>query len=78
MTWGKLSAGSMITAIILLVIAFKTAAVGIPQITSAGNEVNGTGVPFASFFASDGIVILALMGALILGVVGYLGYKTKR
>jgi len=39
--------------------------------TNVTNAV--TGIPFASLFSSNGIVILALLGAVILGVVTYFG-----
>jgi len=32
-----------------------------------------TGIPFAGIFNSNGIIVLALLGAVILGVVGYFG-----
>ena len=72
---GKIGLGvaSIISAVILLVLAFNVIAIGVPEISTAGDVVNATGLPFASLFASDGIVILAVMGALIMAVVGVLG-----
>jgi len=32
-----------------------------------------TGIPFASLFASNGIIVLALLGAVILGVIAFFG-----
>ena len=72
-----LSIAGIISGVILLVLAFNVIAVGVPEIQTAGDVVNATGAPFATFFASDGLMVLAVMGAVVLGVVGYLGLTKK-
>jgi hypothetical protein len=32
-----------------------------------------TGIPFASLFNANGVIVLALLGAVVLGVVAYFG-----
>jgi hypothetical protein len=83
-----LSLGSIIGAVIMLVIAFSALTSTIPTLNDAlGNLTwvdNGsgtlvsTGIPFVSLFGSNGIVVLALMGAVILGVVAYLGFTGSK
>jgi len=77
---GKMGIGvaSIISAVILLVLAFNVIAIGVPEISDAGDVVNATGLPFASFFASDGIIILAIMGGVILSVIGVIGLSKGR
>lgn len=68
----------IISGVILLVLAFNVAAVGLPLIVTAGGLINATGLPFATFFLSTGIVMIGLMGALILAVVKVLGLGSNR
>lgn len=62
-----------IYGIILLVVLFKVVAQLLPEAQDAGDELNSSGVPLGSFFASDGIVFLVIMaGILILVVRSYM------
>jgi hypothetical protein len=82
-----LSLGSIIGAVIMLVIAFSALTSTIPTLNDAlgnltwvtnGTHLVSTGIPFVSLFGSNGIVVLALMGAVILGVVAYLGFTGSK
>ena len=59
----------MIYLIVGFVVLFKLGATLIPEGQTAGDELNTSGVPLGSFFASDGIVWLLIMVALLLLVV---------
>jgi len=74
----NLSVAGVITGVILLVVLFKVLVVALPEVNTAGNELNGTGLPLASFFVSNGIIMLAIMGAVIVTVIGYISYKKGR
>jgi len=63
------NAGQMVTAIILLVIALKVFAVGLPEIADAGNEVSDTGYSLTSLFASDSVLLLAIVGGVLVAIV---------
>ena len=58
-----------IFAIILLVVAFKVYATMLPEAQTAGDELNSSGVPLGSLFASSGVVFLIIMAALIILIV---------
>lgn len=74
-----LSAGSIIAGMILLAVAFRAAASAIPEVQHGGNNIAALNIPFNTMFSgSSGIVILAVMGALILAVLGVLGLSSKR
>jgi len=69
-----LSLGSIVGGVIMLAIAFTALAAVIPTVnTTLTNLTNISGLPFSSIFAANGIIILALLGAVILGVVSYFG-----
>jgi len=69
-----LSLGGIIGGVILLVIAFSALTAVMPTLNNAlGNLSAVSGLPFASIFSSNGIIVLALLGAVILGVVSYFG-----
>lgn len=75
------NAGTVIAAIIGIVLVFTILANTIGEVTTAGNAVNDTGVPLAGLFASDGVFVLALMAAVLLGGLAALGivrYKAGR
>lgn len=63
------NAGQLVTAIILLVIALKVFAVGLPEIADAGNDVSDTGYSLTSLFASDSVLLLAIVGGVLVAVV---------
>ena len=84
-----LGVGSIIGGTIMLVIAFVALGQTIPAIQMGLHNVthydNGTiggtlsrGLPFGSMYGSTGIVILALMGAVLLAVMAYFGFKAGK
>jgi len=73
----ELGAGALVSGIILLVIAWNVVATGVGEIQTAGDVINATGAPLATFFASDGIMVLAFMGAVVLGTLAVLGLSKR-
>jgi uncharacterized membrane protein len=71
----NLDAKKVIFGVILLVILFEVLAIALPLVNTAGNTLNATGVPFASFFVANGIIMLAIMGAVIIAVVAFVMKK---
>ena len=61
--------GGMITSIILLVLALRVFAVGLPEMGEAGNEVGDTGYELTSLFNSDSVLILAIVGGVLVAIV---------
>jgi len=61
--------GSLITSIILLVVALKVFAKGLPEIGEAGNEVGDTGYSLTSLFNSDNVLILAIVGGVLIAII---------
>jgi len=77
--WSGLSAGGIISGLILMIVAFTVAAEILPDVETAADAINDTGMPFASFFVADGIILLAIMAGLVLAVLGVFGLmKSKR
>ena len=78
----KLTAGTisgMITALILVVILFKVAAVMIPQAQTAGDELNESGIPFGSLFAGNGVIFVVIVAALLLVIIyAFLPHGSKK
>ena len=74
MAFNGLSLGGIVGGVIMLVIAFAALTAVVPVLNvPLGNLSELAGLPFASLFAANGIIILALLGAVILGVVAYFG-----
>jgi len=74
-----LSLGSIIGGVILLVIAFSAITATVPTLNDAlGNLSAISGLPFATIFGRNGIIVLALLGAVILGVVAYFGLSGSK
>ena len=67
--FSTMNAGKLIEGIILIVLGLKVFAVGLPEMATAGNEVSDTGYSLTSLFASDSVLILAIVGAVLLAVV---------
>ena len=74
----NLSIGTVITGVILLVVLFKVLATALPEVNTAGAELNATGLPLATFFQDNGIIMLAIMGAVIVVILGFVGLKKGR
>ena len=68
---------TVITGVILLVVLFNVLATALPEVNTAGATLNATGLPLTSFFASNGIIMLAIMGAVIVVVLGFVHKKGR-
>ena len=74
-----LALGSIIGGVILLVLAIAALTAVIPVLNTQLTNLTGiSGLPFASIFAANGIIVLMLLGAVILGVVGYFGLSGSK
>ncbi len=63
----------IIFTIIGTILAFLLVGNLAPDITTAADNISGSGLPLASLFASDGIVLLVFMAGLLVSlVVAYL------
>ena len=60
----------IIMGFILVVVLFLVGAELIPEVQTAGDTMNATGAPLAGLFASDGIMVLIIMAAIVLLVIG--------
>lgn len=67
----------LIIGLIALVILVKVAAAAVPIVNTAGDTLNATGAPLASFFETNGTVMLVVMAGLLIGVVVYFIGKFK-
>lgn len=74
----NLSVGTVITGVILLVVLFNVLATALPEVNTAGDTLNQSGLPLVSFFANNGIIMLAIMGAVIVTIIGYLGLSKRK
>jgi len=72
--------GKMITTIILLVIALQVIVQTVPTVIAAIiNMSTISNLSFASFFAANGVVLLGLSAAIVLGILAVFGLaKGKR
>ena len=70
-----MSPKAVILGLVLMIVLFGVLEVVIPTVNSSLNNLasNNTGVPFISFFASNGLVVPIIMAGVLLGIVGYLG-----
>ena len=74
-----LSVGSIIGGAIMLAICFQALGQTIPVIQYGLNNITAiSGLPFSGLFSSTGIIILAILGAVLLGIVSWLGFKEGR
>ena len=60
---------SAITAIILIVVLFILFANLVPEIQTAGADLNATGVPLGGLFTPQGVVVVLVMVGLLLTVL---------
>jgi hypothetical protein len=81
--------GTLITSIVLLVVALRVFASTLPEIGEAGNEVSSgasgnasydasTTYPLVSLFSSDSILLLAIVGAVLVAVVMQVVPKARK
>ena len=70
----KMNATSVIGGFIGIVILFSVVAALLPTLGTATEGLGNTsGLPLAGFFAENGIIILIVMAALVVGVVAMFG-----
>ncbi len=75
----SISVGGLITSVILVVVLLQVVSNTAPEIVKAGelvaNTTDSTGatLPFGSLFGTGGIIILAFMATVLLGVLSSLG-----
>lgn len=66
--------GGLIKGGVLLVVALGVLAGVLPSIISYLTNISGiNGLAFADFFAANGIALIALSAAIVLGIFGVLG-----
>ena len=76
MNFGTDTVYKYITGIVLMIVLFLLLADLMPEFQSAGDDLNSSGVPLGSLFASGGIIFLIVMaGVLIFIVKGVLPKK---
>lgn len=76
--FGGLNANSIIYGVVGIVLAFEIFKVGLPYIRDASANISTlSGLPFTGFFASNGLVLLIVMAAILLGVVSYVGLSKR-
>ena len=81
---GKINAmnpSALITGLVFAIILFGVLEVVIPNVNTSLNHLagNNTGVPFISFFAGNGLIVLMLMAGVLLGVVAlFIGSRGKK
>ena len=66
--------GGMVAAVVLILLAANL----IPEVQTAGNELNATGVPLGSLFEASGIVPLLLVIGVFLAVLGFAFIKGRK
>lgn len=64
-------------AFVIIVVLFKIVANLMPTLTSAGNEVNATGITLGSLFASNGVLWIVLLAGIFLMVIKTVMGKKK-
>ena len=67
-----------IFALVLLLVLFEVAAVVIPEVATAGDTMNATGLPLSGLFASDSVVPLIIMAGLLIIVVAAVFALSKK
>ena len=66
---GALDIGLLIFLIVGTVIAFNVLGNTSGDLTSAADNVSNSGLPLASLFSSNGVILLAFMGGLVISLV---------
>jgi len=75
MDWS--SGEKIVLGIIGAVVALGVAAKGIPYLLNATTEISLVdGLPFADFFAADGLVSLLVGASLLVAVIGMFYYRS--
>jgi hypothetical protein len=84
-----LSIGGIIGGVVTLVVVFYALGATIPTLNNglgnlthvcnaSGGACASTGIPFATLFSRNGIIVLALLGAVILAIVAYFGLTSSK
>lgn len=61
---------SVILVIIGIVLIFQIVGNTAEDLTDASDNISGSGLPLASLFESDGVVLLIFMAGILLAIVG--------
>jgi len=77
--FSALSLGGIIGGLITITLIVYVLAAMIPTVNTALTNLTGiSGLPFSGLFAANGIIILAILAAVLLGVFAYFGLSSKR
>lgn len=68
---------AVLFGIITLIVLFNVFVVAIPELNTAGDALNATGVPFGNFFVSNGLIVLLAMIGLVVTAIGIFRLKSK-
>jgi len=72
--FSALGLGGIISGLIMLTITAYALVATIPLVNTAlYNLTNISGLPFSGLFAQNGIIILAILAAVLLGIFAYFG-----
>jgi hypothetical protein len=72
------NAGKTVGFFVGIVVTFILVANLLPEAQAAGNDINDTGAPFATFFSSDGLVFTLVMLGLFLAAIAAAGFGGRR
>jgi hypothetical protein len=61
---------TLIYGVIMICIIFGLVAGLVPELQSSGNTLCATGIKFAGFFKSDGLLLMVFAASVLLGAVG--------
>lgn len=75
---GSLSPGKLAAGIIGVVIVLAMLPSLLAELVTAGDALNTSGYPLASFFADGGIIYLIIMAAVLIGALAIFGFKMKK
>lgn len=67
-----------IYGLLVIMLLFEVSAVIFPQVQSSAGTLCNSGIPFASFFRDNGIVIMMIVITLILVVLTAVGIGGKK
>jgi len=68
----------MVTSIIMLIIGVTILAAMLPSVVTSIVNLSTSGIGFASFFQANGIVLLGLGAAILMGIIGIFGLGSSK